>query len=88
MSLGKIFQSALEAAGLPAEVAGALKLSLTGDSHLLIENHRGLLEYSLEQVCVSGGRLRARVRGDGLCLVAMDSSSLIIKGKIFGIDME
>lgn len=63
-------------------------MTLTGNTQLLIENHRGLLGYSTDCVEVSGGRLHIRVRGEGLCLKAMDTESLLIGGNIFGVDTE
>ena len=86
--MAKIIDRAAEALGVPGETLGQMKLSLTGESHVLIENHRGLLEYGEEQISVSGGRLCLKVRGEGLSLVAMDGCSLIIKGRILGIDLE
>ena len=74
---------------LPAEaLAGVPRITLTGSGRVLIENHRGLLAYTGELVEVSGGRLRIRIRGDGLTLRAMDQDSLLITGTIFGVDTE
>lgn len=74
---------------LPAEVLGGLpRMTLTGNTQLLIENHRGLLGYRPDCVEVGGGRLRIRVRGEGLRLKAMDADSLLIGGTIFGVDTE
>ena len=55
---------------LPAEtVAGVPKLTVTGRRRALIENHRGLLQYSRDCIEVDGGRVRPRrefaARGDG-----------------------
>lgn len=83
-----ILDSAAERFALPGELAGAVKLTLSGDSHLLVENHRGLLEYSDGVIRISGGRLTLRVQGLGLHLLAMDGCSLIIKGKIFAVELE
>lgn len=72
---------------LPADtVAGLPRITLTGDRRVLIENHRGLLEYSEETVEVSGGRLRVRVRGTGLRLRAMDAEALLVTGTIFSVE--
>ena len=55
---------------------------------MIIENHRGLLEYSDTLIEVGAGRFHVRVRGEGLMLRAMDSEILIISGTIFGVDLE
>ena len=72
----------------PEAVAKVPRLTLTGSSHVLIENHRGLLSYSDDEVEVGGGSIRIRVRGSGLSLKAMDADSLLISGRIIGVDTE
>jgi sporulation protein YqfC len=74
---------------LPAETAAGLpRITITGDSRVLIENHKGLLEYSDELIQVSGGRVRVRISGQGLLLRAMDGEMLLISGKIFAVELE
>lgn len=74
---------------LPAEsVAGVPKLTVTGRRRVLIENHRGLLEYSRDCIEVDGGRVRLRIRGTNLQLVAMDRSDLLISGIILSAEFE
>ena len=74
---------------LPAEVvAGAPKVTVTGASRVLVENHRGLLAYSDTEVAVDGGSTRVLVRGDGLLLRAMDREMLLVTGTITGVDLE
>lgn len=74
---------------LPAETAaGAPKITVTGRGRVVIENHRGLLEYSGTLIEVGAGHGCVRVRGEGLLLRAMDSEVLIISGNVFGVDLE
>ena len=74
---------------LPADVlAGVPKITLTGTSRVLVENHRGLLAYSDTEVAVDGKSARIRVRGDGLLLRAMDREMLLVTGTITGVDLE
>lgn len=87
--MSKFMENIAERFQLPAEVLGDLpRMTLTGNTQLLIENHRGLLGYTEECVEVGGGRLRIRVRGADLRLKAMDADSLLIGGTIFGVDTE
>lgn len=86
--MGKRLEKAADRLMLPSEALGGVKLTLTGGTQVLIENHKGLLEYGDELITVSCGRQMVRVRGEGLSLMAMNSTSLIIKGQILGIDME
>ena len=74
---------------LPADVvAGVPKITVTGTSRVLVENHRGLLAYSDTEVAVDGKNARVRVRGDGLLLRAMDREMLLVTGTITGVDLE
>lgn len=86
--MGRLLDIASDRFRLPEEIAGELRLTLTGDGRILAENHRGILEYSPERISLAAGRLTARVSGEGLHLLAMDGCSMIISGKIFGIDLE
>ena len=74
---------------LPADVvAGVPKITVTGTSRVLVENHRGLLAYSDTEVAVDCKSARIRVRGDGLLLRAMDREMLLVTGTITGVDLE
>ena len=83
-----VLETAAERLALPAEALGSCRVLLSGGSHVCIENHKGLLEYSPQGITVSrrGGMLR--IRGEALEIAAMDSEGLIIKGQIYGVDME
>ena len=73
---------------LPADaVAGMPRITITGRSRVLIENHKGLLEYGEETIEVAGGRLRIRIRGTDLQLRAMDREDLIITGRILTVEL-
>lgn len=87
--MGKIFEDISERFDLPADAAAGLpRVTVIGDRQVLVENHRGLLEYSGEIVELAGGRLRVRIRGEGLYLKAMDPEMILVGGQIFGVDME
>lgn len=75
---------------LPADtVAGAPKIVLSGDCRAVVENHRGLLQYTESVIAAAAaGRCTVRIRGEGLTLRAMDRRVLVVSGKIFGVDME
>ena len=74
--------------GLPEEALGALKLSLTGPDQALLENHRGLLDYTDRAVTAACAGGCVRIRGEGLLLRAMDVHMLLVTGKIEGVDLE
>ena len=74
---------------LPADVvAGVPRVELTGDGELRMENHRGILDYSSEEIHVSGGKLAVRVLGENLELRAMSRTELLITGRIRAVELE
>lgn len=80
---------AAEELELPADVvAGAPLIELVGKRELRMDNHRGILSYTPEEISVSGGRLLVRIRGKGLELAAMSAGSLFITGEIEGVVLE
>jgi len=74
---------------LPADAfSGAVKLTLNGRNHLLIENHSGIIKYGEEQTVIDCGGMKAIICGDGLSLTAMDRRDMLIKGRILSIELE
>ena len=73
---------------LPAETVGIIKLTLTGRSRLLVENHRGILEYSRDRIEIGGGDTKVVITGDGLELRAMDKDALLITGTFCLLGLE
>lgn len=64
------------------------RVTVTGNSGVCVENHRGLLGYSEEQIEVGSGRIRVRIRGSGMELQCMTADALIVQGKIYAIEIE
>lgn len=83
----KIIEKAMERFALPAEALGHGRLILSGDSHLLIENHRGILEYSEEFILIAMKKGQLSLSGSALSLYAIDSDSIVIGGKIQSIEL-
>ena len=74
---------------MPADViGGAPKLTLSGRRHLMIENHRGILSYGDELIELDCAGMKVNIRGDGLCLGAMDKRDMVITGRILVIELE
>lgn len=74
---------------LPNEaLSGAVKLTAVGDRRLLIENHRGLLEYGSEQIRVSTGRGQIVLRGSELRMSAMNQTELLVSGRLQSLEWE
>lgn len=73
---------------LPAEMLrGVPKITITGRRRVLVENHGGILTYSGELIEL-GGRTKVIIRGDGLRLLAMDRTDMVIAGRILSAEYE
>lgn len=66
---------------------GSPRVDLQGDRRVVIENHRGMVEYSdsCMRVAVRGGAVR--VTGSGLELLVMNHDELVIGGRIAGVEL-
>ena len=74
---------------LPAEASvGAAKLSVTAGRRVLIENHRGILDYGSERICVGLEQGKLILSGTELCLLAMDRKEMLIGGKLQNLEWE
>ncbi len=73
---------------IPADALGAVKLSLCGESRLLIENHRGIISCGESLIEVSCGKTKLAVRGLGLRLEAMTAGDMLISGRITALEFE
>lgn len=79
--------AAAERFDLPAESVSSLpRVSISGGTRTLIENHRGILEYSRELIEINGGRVLLRFRGENLDLLFMDDERIFINGRIISAE--
>lgn len=82
-------RSASERLGLPPEILTALPVTeISGDSAVMIEQHRGILAYSEDEVCVGVNIGAITVCGKGLTIRVMNREKVVIYGKIEAIRME
>ena len=73
---------------LPVDaLAGLPRLELVGDGELRMENHRGILSYSTDEIHISGGAFGVRVSGEELELRTMNSLELLITGRIRAVEL-
>lgn len=73
---------------LPAEViAGVPKLEIVGDSEFRMENHKGILSCSEDEIHISGGIYLVRVSGSGLEVRAMTGLEVYVTGKIDRVEL-
>lgn len=57
-------------------------VELAGDRRVLIENHRGVIEYGSEQICVKVKFGSLRICGQNMELAKMTGEQLVITGVI------
>ena len=73
---------------LPADViAGVPKLELTGDSEFRMENHKGILSCSEEEIHISGGIYLVKISGRNLEVRAMTGLEVLVTGKISAVEL-
>ena len=63
------------------------RATLTGGARVLVENHKGLLDYGTEQITVAGRGMALKVVGTELELRAMNTEALLITGDIFKLEL-
>ena len=82
-----LLERAADALDLPADViAGLPRLEIAGCRRLLMENHKGILEYGDEEIDINGGQVVVRIKGRGLELRAMNANDLSLEGLIFSVE--
>lgn len=68
---------------LPREVILDLpRLTLIGNLQLTVENHRGLMEYTPERICIAVHAGRLEITGQGLRIGSVYREELIVTGRI------
>lgn len=72
---------------LPGDVMmDVARITLVGDTELLIENHRGLTEYTAERVVLTVPQGQLTVTGRELSIGSISPDQIVIQGKIRGIN--
>ena len=81
----QLMRRMLRALDLPEEAdAGVLKVTMLGKSDLLIENHRGILQYQGELVRLMTPEGVVRITGKGLILSEFGGERVYIRGMLTG----
>jgi len=74
---------------IPGEVVGGMsRITVTGYRRVLVENHRGILEYGDEEIHINCGRMVLKLRGHGMELRALTNTELLITGRITGMEFD
>lgn len=68
---------------LPKDVCmGALRVTLTGNSEVWIENYRGILEYTRERILLQAKTCQVCLEGTGLSIDYYTNEDMKISGNI------
>ncbi len=77
-----------EVFNLPAElVPGVPRLTMSGGSEVLVENHGGLRSYTSDLIEVRGKNMLLQIRGEDLELATMTKTDIIIRGIIVAVEL-
>jgi sporulation protein YqfC len=70
------------------EILGKPVITLTGNTNLRIESHKGVTEYEAAHITVRCGKFNLRVEGNGLAISSINSDSLNLTGEIQSVHFE
>ena len=69
-------------------VFASAKLTVIAGSKILVENHRGIIEYGAERIVIAINRGKLCLSGDRFTIDAMNKNELLISGKLQCVDWE
>ncbi len=77
----------MEVFELPKElILNTPRMTLVGNRDIMIENHKGIMEFGFERVRVSTGSGIVKITGSGLHIKEITSEDIIISGSIDSIE--
>lgn len=71
---------------IPAEALGSTLVSSVGRGLITVENHRGITDYSPDDLSILTSNGQLNIYGSGLVIKSMNRSTIIIRGKINGME--
>ena len=89
MNLGKIKEGLVESFELPKDLMyGAVLVSITGRQEILIENYRGILEYTQNHISLQTKTCRLVIHGQNLHISYYTNEEMKITGLIDSLSYE
>ena len=83
-----ILDRAADKFDLPGDALGDHpRVTLVGGGWIMVENHKGLVDYGAEEIAVAGMRMVLKIIGSDLELRAMNTEALLITGDIFRVEL-
>ncbi|MBQ9535528.1 MAG: sporulation protein [Clostridia bacterium] len=86
ISFSEAVKMTAELMDLPEDVLLGLPRLDIGGGEVLMERHRGIIDYSEECIKVAAKRQTVKISGSGLELVAMNKTQLRIRGEIAAVE--
>ncbi len=85
----KLLSRSAETLELPADIAANLpRIELLGASECTIEPHKGLLEYSRQEIAAATAIGSVRICGEDLTIKLMNKTCMIVRGHISDIKLQ
>ena len=82
-------QRVLTKLDIPAEsLTDAPRITISGGARVLVEGHRGLLEYADDRIAAAGPGCRILIKGENLGLVTMNRQELVVSGRLWAVELE
>ena len=66
----------------------APRITISGGQRVLIEGHRGLLEYAEDRVAAAGPGCHILIKGEKLGIVTMNRRELVVSGRLWAVELE
>lgn len=80
--------AAAERLELPAEALGALLVTVIGKGRVLVENHRGIEQYSKEFIRLAARGGAVSIYGSGIKLRILGKNKLALEGNIRSMEWD
>jgi len=83
----RILDKAADTFDLPGEVLMDLpRITVIVGQRVVVENHKGLMDYGSNMILIAGGRVNLKLVGDNLELRAMNAQEISITGDVFSVE--
>lgn len=84
----KIRRNLAEFLELPLDVSlDVPRIVILGDLGVIISNHRGLIQYSIERIVVGVGKGQITIDGENLAVEEVSKEDMAVKGLIKKVEM-
>lgn len=85
--LNHLKENVSEVLELPKDIILDLpKITMIGDIQLYVENHKGIIEYSVEKIRIDINKGNLIIRGKDLSIKTIITEEIIVSGKIYSVE--